>query len=309
MTRRCAVVVVLLALACAGCASVNPRPDEAALGYTGGPIEGTHFQDVFDPGSGLHWLGVSDEWFLYPTTVRTYIISAAEGEGDRANVDRVSAPTSDGVDVGWELAINFKLNVSRLRRFHEQIGLARQAYFIGDQPSDGWRAMLNDFFRQQVENTMQTVSRQFTSDQVRKGADTFVKVNDAVAETLATRINSSVGGDFFCGPTFNGPVREDDTSVACPPMQVVIKAATLPDVVVKSYENQKVAENGKVTAQYEAENTKARATGQAEAQERLNGIYHDPAYLDYLRIQALQRCAENPPCLMGGAGVNLNVGR
>jgi regulator of protease activity HflC (stomatin/prohibitin superfamily) len=300
-------LTALLALLCIGCASVNPRPDEAALGYSGGPIQGTHFKDTFEPGSGLHWLGVFDQWFLYPTTVRTYIISSAESEGDRANVDQITAPASDGIDVRWELAINFKLNVSRLRRFHEQIGLARQAYFVGDQPSDGWRQMLNDFFRQQIETSMQAVSRQFTSDDIRRGTDTFVKINDTLAQAMADRINSSVGGNFFCGPTFQGPVAENDESVECPPMQVVIKAATLPDAVVHSYEAQKVAENTKLTAQNEAEATKARATGQAEAQARLAGIYRDPGYLDYLRIQAMQKCAENPPCLMGASGVNLSV--
>lgn len=319
MTRlRIVIATLVLAALSAGCASVNPRPDEAALGYTGGPIQGTHFKDAFDPGSGLHWLGVLDEWFLYPTTVRTYIVSAAEGEGDRANVDRIPASTRDGIDAGWELAINFKLNVSRLRKFHEQIGLTRKAYFVNDQPSDGWRAMLNDFFRQQIENSLQTVSRRYSADDIKRGTDTFAKVNNELAEILKDRINQSVGGNFFCGPNFSGPVAADDTSVDCPPMQVVIKAATLPDGVVKSYEAQKVAENSKVTAENEgqakivaaqrdAEAAKARAAGQAAAQEQLAGIYRDPGYIEFLRVQAMQTCAANPPCLMGGNGVNLNV--
>jgi regulator of protease activity HflC (stomatin/prohibitin superfamily) len=305
---------------CAGCASVNPRPDEAALGYSGGPIQGTHFKDAFNPGSGLHWLGVFDEWFLYPTTVRTYIISAEQTEGDRASTDRISANTKDGVPVAWELAINFKLNVSRLRRFHEQIGLTRKAYFVNDAPSDGWKQMLNDFFRQQVENSLQEVSRTFSADEIQRGGDTFAKVNGALATNLKDRINESAGGNFFCGPAFSGPVAEDDQSVPCPPMQIAIKAANLSGEIVKSYSDQKVAENAKVTAENEgqgkiiaaqrdAEAAKARAAGQAAAQEQLAGIYKDPAYLEFLRAQAMQTCAANPPCLMGGSGVNLNVGK
>jgi regulator of protease activity HflC (stomatin/prohibitin superfamily) len=318
MNRARVLLIGLVAMAGVSCASVNTRPDQAAIAYTGGPIEGTHFQGVFQPGSGLQWLGLADESHLYPTTVRTYIISSEASEGDKASIDFIGAPTKDGVEAKWELAITFKLNVSRIRRFHENIGLTRKAWFENDEATAGWRQTLNDFFRQQIENALQEVSRTVTADEVQRGAETFGRVNTTLGAQLKDRINQSAGGNFFCGPTFNGPVAEDDTSVDCPNMQVSIKKVTLPDEVVDSYAAQKIAENGKITAENEgqakvvqaqraADATKAEAEGKAAAQAQLADIYKDPAYLEYLRIQAQQTCAQNPPCLMGASGVNLNV--
>lgn len=303
--------VILLSATAVGCASVNPEPDQAALGYTGGPMQGTHFRDVFEPGSGLHWLGVFDGSYLYPTTVRTYIVSSEQGEGDKANVDTIAAPTKDGIIANWELAITFKLNVSRLRKFHESIGLTRHAYFIKGAPSDGWRQMLNDFFRQQVENALQDTSRTFSADDVWRGADTFAKVNGALSASLKDRINESAGGNYFCGPTFNGHVAEDDVQVDCPNMQVAIKKVTLPDAIVKSYADQKVAENAKITATNNGDAAITEATKKAQAAAELQKQYSDPAYLEYLRAQATSDCARNSNCTLvvtqTPSGVNVNV--
>lgn len=304
MTRLRIVALTLLFCLAAGCASVNPRPDEAALGYSGGPIQGTHYKDAFSPGSGLHWLGVFDEWFLYPTTVRTYIVSNEPGEGDRASVDQIGAKTKEGIPVSWQLAINFKINYSRLRKFHEQIGLTRHAYFVGDQPSEGWKQMLNDFFRQQIEAALQEVSPTYSADDVQKGGETYAKVNQALSKDLQARINESAGGNFFCGPAFNGPVAEDDAGQPCPPLSVAIKKGELPADVVKSYADQKVADNAKVTAENNGLARKAQADAEVNAQRSLREAYTDPGYIEYLNAQARLECAKNPPC---GAGSGVIV--
>ena len=44
-------------------------------------------------------------------------------------------------------AVYFKLNIDRLRQFHEQLGLQYAAY----TPS-GWNNLIQDTFRQQIEN-------------------------------------------------------------------------------------------------------------------------------------------------------------
>lgn len=311
--RRISAALALSALGLAGCATANPSPDVAEIGYTGGPIQGVHFREVFQPGSGLHWMGVFDGAYQYPTTVRTYIVSRQPGEGDRASVDHIAAGTSDGVNVEWELGVTFKLNVSQLRRFHEQIGLSRQAWFEGGKPSKGWDTMLNDFFRQQLEGGLQEVSRGFTANEVAKNPDTFRRVNEALGATLKDRINHSAGGDFFCGATFTGPVSENDSTVACPNMQVTIKAGTLPGGVVQSYEAQKVAENAKITAENKGAAEVAEATKRKEAAAQLAELYRDPNYVAYVQATAMGECAkkENGGCTLvvtPGDGVNVNVG-
>jgi hypothetical protein len=315
-TQRAAsiIVAVVLALTAGACASTNPRPDAAVIGYTDGPIQGQHFKAVYQPASGLQWLGIFDGTYSYPTTVRTYIVSADPGEGDRASTDHITATTKDGVSVDWQLALTFKLNVSQLRTFHEQIGLSRRAWFKDDgAPSDGWSTMLNDFFRQALEGALQEVSRDFTTDQIAKDPATFIKISDTLGVSLKDRINRAAGGNFFCGPGFSGPVAENNTGVECPNMAVAIKRPALPANVVKSYEDQKVAENAKLTATNNGEAAVAEASKRQEAADKIKGLYSDPNYVAYIDSQARLECAKRPDCSQvnvtgAGAGVNVNTG-
>lgn len=310
LSRVTGLALVICAVA-AGCASMNPPPSEASLGYTGGPVQGIHYSKLAQPGSGLTWLGWADNHYEYPTTVRTYIVSSEAGEGDKANVDGISAPTKDGVVATYQLAINFKLNVSRLKKFHESIGLARNAFWVNDEASQGWKDMLNDFFRQQIENSLQDVSRTLTADELWRGAETFSKINDSLSAQLKDRINTAVGGNYFCGPTFSGPVAEDDTTVECPNMQVAVKAITLPQNIIDSYAAQKVAENNKITATNNGDAAIVEAQKKKEAADAIQQLYTDPNYLAYLQAQAQRDCANNSNCTLvvtpQGGGVNVNV--
>lgn len=319
--------IVLVMLAAAGCASVNTKADEAAIAYKGGPIEGTHYNKVIDPGSGLVWLGVADDYYIYPTTQRDYIISRQAGEGDRANVDHIDAQNKDGVNIQWELAVYFKLNVSKLRHFHENVGLKYKAYFTGGtgNKSDGWDNMLNNVFRQQIESTIQRVSRNHNTDDIAKNAEIYGQLSAEVGTGLKDQINASFGNNYFCGPTFSGKVAEDDNKAECPDFKVVIKAVSLPDDVKKQYEAQKNAELSVLTktregdaaiaaAQKDAEAKVAAAEGDKRANEALAGLYKDPAFVAYIQAQAAKACAEHSDhCTMvvtpSGSGVNLNVSK
>ena len=66
------------------------------------------------------------------------------------------------------------------------------------------------------------------------------------------------------------------------------------------------------TAQNKAQAAVAEAEGQRQAQEALQGLYTDPAYIAYLRALAQQQCAQNSNCTLviteGAADVNVNTG-
>lgn len=312
-TRAALAAAFLALLVVTGCATANPAPDVAEIGYTGGPVQGVHYREVFQPGSGLHWMGIFDGSYQYPVTVRTYIVSRAEGEGDRAKVDHIDSTTKDGVPVSWELAFTFKLNTSRLKAFHEGVGLSRHAWFEGGKPTEGWDTMLNDFFRQPLEGAVQEISRGLTADQIAKDPNTFRTANEGLGNQLKDRINRTAGGAYFCGPGFSGPVAADDTGQACPNMEVTIKAAILPANIVDSYAAQKVAENAKVTAQNNGEAQVAKATKEKEAAEQLASLYRDPNYVAFIQAQAMGDCARNSNCTLvvtpgQGTDVNVNTG-
>ena len=127
------LLVLLVALGLLMSSFVKTPADKYGLSYGGGPFEGNVYQRTVQPGSGLTFNGLSDKWYEYPSVQRNYIISKRSDEGDLSGIDFIATPTKDRITVQFQTATYFKLNVSKLRRFHEQIGLKYHAYTDG-----GW---------------------------------------------------------------------------------------------------------------------------------------------------------------------------
>ncbi len=144
------VGVILLALAPAFASGLKKTPrDRVGISYGGGPIEGSHFQRIVQPGHALFFNGLFDPLYLYPADQQSYIVSKTPGVGNVKAPDSIVAPTKDRVQVEYQIAAYFKLNTDRLRDFHEQLGLRYKAY-----TSAGWANLIRDTFRQQIENAL-----------------------------------------------------------------------------------------------------------------------------------------------------------
>lgn len=219
------VVVVVYVIA-----SAKVPNGYVGMSYGGGVFEGQHFQGEHVGPTGRFINGWADNLYLYPTTQRNYIISQHAGEGDRGQADSIVALDADGVQVSYEVAVYFKLNLDRLQAFHENIGIKYHAWCDGGgiTCSEGWDRMLNDSFRQQLENALQTSTRDHhTADFLT--ADTVRDIQNEIAAGLKDNVNGVLGGDYFCGPTFVA-----DTN-ACPDFKVVLKKPSLPQAVVDRY--------------------------------------------------------------------------
>ena len=309
------LVLFLATMLLGACASVSTDSDEAAVAYTGGPIEGVSFDKIIGPGSGRVWLGIGDNKYTYPTTTRTYIVSL-NAEGDRAVADQIKATSSDGATIGWEVAVYFKLNLALLREFHENIGQKYDAY-----KDDGWNKMLNDTLRQQLESALQTTSRQYTVEQYRKDADVLDEVNQQIATGLKDNVNESLGNDYFCGPTFNGTVKDENGEVSCPDFEVVVKRPNFPQSIEDEYNAQVAAQQAVVTAKRNAEKRLEEAEGRARAQvagaegeleaaRKILELLNNPNYVQYLRAQAMIQCANSQSCTLvvtPDGNVNVNA--
>lgn len=296
--------VLLITLVPAALGSFRKTPaDQIALSYGGGPFEGNQFQRIVRPGSGLTFNGLLDHWYEYPVTQRNYIVSENPKEGDRAEADQIVASTSDKVQVRYEVAVYFKLNTDKLRRFHEQIGLKYAAYH-----ESGWEKMLNDSFRQQLEAALQVESRRHDSESLLGDPDAVTAVQSGVASGLKDRIKGVLGDDYFCGPTF---VDIDGRSDACPNFTVVLKRPSFSDGVIQAFEQNRISKSKVLTAQNEADAKEAEAKGVARQRQALNdgGALSD-SFIAYTRAQAELACANNPNCTMvvtQGQGTNVNV--
>ena len=219
------VVLVALALSPTFLLGLEKTPrDRVGISYGGGPFEGTHYQRVVQPGSNLFFNGFSDTLYLYPSDQVNYIVSQSPEEGDQPAADAVIAPTSDRVQVTYQVAVYFKLNTDLLREFHEELGLRYSAY-----TTDGWNKLIRDTFRQQIENTLQEETRKVDVAGLVGDADLLVDLQDSVQAKLTQRLDDALGNQFFCSPTFR-PGHD------CGDPTFVIKKIDIPTPVAQAFE-------------------------------------------------------------------------
>ncbi len=219
------IAVLLLVFAPAFLQGLKKTPrNMIGISYGGGPFEGAHYQRIVKPGSGLFFNGWYDPLYLYPSDQQNYIISANPRVGAVRGKDTIVAPTADRVPLTYQVAIYFKLNTDLLRQFHEQIGLQYKAY-----TSAGWNNLLQDTFRQQVENAVQQETRQYNVADLYGNAKLLVQLQENVQTRLAQRLIDALGQPYFCAPTFVAGGK-------CDPPTFIVKQIDIPAQVVAAFQ-------------------------------------------------------------------------
>jgi regulator of protease activity HflC (stomatin/prohibitin superfamily) len=239
------ILIVALVPVVVGAFKTTPR-DKFGISYTGGPA-GAHFQRVVNPGHGLFFNGWFASLYLYPADQRNYIVSSVKGQGSTKRSDAIVAPSRDRVPVSYQVAVYFKLDSDRLREFHEQLGLKYQAY-----TSSGWNQLIQDTFRQQIENALQAETRKYDVADIYANADLLVQIQREVQRSLKERLITALGEDYFCGPKFH-------SGGTCNEPTFAIKSADIPKDVVKAFQDNRTSEVQILTKQNEIQQRQAEA--------------------------------------------------
>ena len=222
------VAVILLALVPAFASGLKKTPrNRVGISYGGGPIEGSHFQRIVQPGHALFFNGFFDPLYTYPSDQQQYIVSLNPAGGSTKGADSIVAPTKDRVQVTYQIATYFKLNTDKLRAFHEQLGLRYSAY-----TSNGWKNLIAATFRQQIENALQQETRRYNVTDIYSNEQVLLTLQNDIQSTLSQRLEAATGGQYFCGPTF-------EPGGKCSNVTFVIKKVDLPKSVVASFEAQR----------------------------------------------------------------------
>jgi len=240
------ILLVALVPVVAGAFKKTPR-DKYGLSYGGGPIEGAHFIRVVKPGSGLFFNGFFRKLYLYPADQRNYIVSKVKNQGSTKSRDSIIAPSHDRVPVEYQVAVYFKLDSDRLRDFHEQLGLKYAAY-----TDAGWNQLIQDTFRQQIENALQAETRRYDVADIYANADLLAQIQREVQRSLKQRLVTALGEDYFCGPKFK-------PGGQCTEPTFVIKSADVPKDVVKAFQDNRTSEVQILTKQNEIQQRQAEA--------------------------------------------------
>src|SRR2546429_3971707 len=240
------ILLVALVPVVAGAFKKTPR-DKYGLSYGGGPIEGAHFIRVVKPGSGLFFNGFFRKLYLYPADQRNYIVSKVKNQGSTKSRDSIIAPSHDRVPVEYQVAVYFKLDSDRLRDFHEQLGLKYTAY-----TDAGWNQLIQDTFRQQIENALQAETRRYDVADIYANADLLAQIQREVQRSLKQRLVTALGEDYFCGPKFK-------PGGQCTEPTFVIKSADVPKDVVKAFQDNRTSEVQILTKQNEIQQRQAEA--------------------------------------------------
>lgn len=244
--------------------------NQVGISYGGGPLEGSHFQRVVQPGSPLFLNGVFDKLYLYPADQRNYIISKATNQGT-LKPDSVLASSKDRVQVEYQVATYFRLNTDLLRPFHEQLGLKYKAY----TPA-GWDRLIIDTFRQQIESSLQEQSRLFDVADLYASRPTLKSIQLAVQLSLSNKLRQALGGEFFCGPRFRPGSK-------CGDLVFAIKRIDIPKNVQGSFEQNRTSQVAILTEQNKVIQRQEEARGIAALNESLS-----KAGMNYVLLKAIE---------------------
>lgn len=288
MKKTLLAALLVLAVVTSGCGYTDSETNEIGLVYSGGIIEDKTYKGVLKPGVNAERIGWGSKAYLYRTDQRTYIAGNTEQGADTPVPDVVS---KDDVRLTVPYQLYFKLNLEpkTLRKFHENIGVKTEAW-VGGADGRGWDNMLRDYFRTQVERSLEAAALQFNWRDLYATEEARVGFQNDAAKRTKEAITSVIGDVYFCGPAYDGL-----NEATCGEFTMTVGKPTPVD--------------GGIIAAVEAEQTAAtRNRAQEQENNRINTqLLGEKARVELYGVQGVLQQEQNEILREAAAAGNLNV--
>jgi regulator of protease activity HflC (stomatin/prohibitin superfamily) len=210
--------------------------------------------------SGLHWIvPLAERVETYPIYWQTYTMSSSPMEGEQLGDDSITARTSDGQQVKIDCSVIFRIDPDQAVRVH----------------IDWQDRYLNDLVRPQVRGIVRTEASQFKVDEINSS-----KRSDLESD-LDKRVRAALTDKGFILDKF------------------VLRNIGFSPEYAAAVEQKQVALQGSIQKEYEAEQMRQMAAGQADARIRQakaeaqalellgDALKQNPDLLTYTYIQKL----------------------
>ena len=176
--------------------------------------------------SGLRWLvPLAEEVKRYPVYWQTYTMASKPTEGDKAGDDSILARTSDGQEVSIDSSVIFQIDTEEVIRIHIE-----------------WQGRyIEDFVRPVVRGLVRTQVSQYTVDEVNSSKRLDLE-RDLDDQARAAFLEKGLILDRF-----------------------ILRNIAFSPEYAASVEQKQVALQGKIQAEYQAEQVRRLAQGEADA--------------------------------------------
>lgn len=250
--------------------------------YNGGLIEGKGFDKTVAPGKsgGLTWF---DNLVTAPSDDRIYAIDSDPNTADFGGTEIIvpakgtDANNNGVVPVVVPIQVRFTLNENVCDLYNNYLkGKPGPIDWNGTEGTPGaWPKFLN----LQMNQVLNTAVRSQISGKsyvvLYTDFSQYPAIQSSIAETLAASLKQSLGGEFFCGPSYVFDGTADGKLEACPPLEVVIKEIKPQDPIfldnlkkiVANQEAQTVIKSDKEKAIAQTNADKEASLAQTEAEK------------------------------------------
>ena len=208
MKKRLVIVLLLVGVLASACGMEDTDPNQIGLIYSGGTFEDKEYKGLLKPGATAESVGIGSKVYKYRIDQRTYIFDGGWEAQRQLPVHQrsVDAPTlacvsNDNIGLFFPAQFYFTLNRDEkvLKQFHEKLGFKTKAY-----TDDGWVAMLDQYVRPTAERAAETACLDHKWRDLYTSEDARKEFARDVVTAFEQGLVDVVGGNYFCGPKYNG---------------------------------------------------------------------------------------------------------